>query len=147
LKPSGLKQANAVLVVADLPALGIAAAHAAARARHRVRQLHVGLDLLGIRDSQDVVDSIGRIYATRPVHSGCRCGAAFATMPRIEDVPFVARRSRRDAREVASPSASIRRHDSPGLLWRPRHGTDRPAGVGPVARIHRRDSGPFELRT
>jgi L-arabinokinase len=92
--------ANASLVVADLPPLGIAAAHAA-----RVPAVAFGnftWDWIygAYEDSRDVVEAIGGIYANATRALRLPMWGGFATMPRVDDVPLVARRSRREPLEV-----------------------------------------------
>ena len=61
---------------------------------------YVGLDLRCLSRRRRIAEAIGRIYASAdlavrlPLHGG------FATCRRIHDVPFIARRSRRDPAHV-----------------------------------------------
>ena len=107
-----LRDAGAALVVADLPPLGIAAAHAA-----RIPAIAFGNFtwdwIYGAYDgSRDVVDAIGETYANTTLALRLPMWGGFATMANTRDVPFVARRSRRDRLEVRAalgldPSARL----------------------------------------
>lgn len=91
-----LKARRAVLVVADVPPLGIAAAVAAGIPA--VVQGNFTWDWIysAYPESEDTVAACGAAYARAdlalrlPMHGG------FGTIAKIADLPFVARRSRRD---------------------------------------------------
>lgn len=98
-----LRETGAGLVVADIPPLGLAAAR-------RAGVLGVGISNFtwdwiysAYAGTADLVETIGRVYASAdlalrlPMHGG------FATFPRVVDLPFVARQS------VRSPDDTRRR--------------------------------------
>jgi hypothetical protein len=95
-----LLQERADLVVADLPALGIAAGCAAAVPTVGLGNFTWDWIYGDYPDSQDIVDAIGEAYrgarlALRlPMHGG------FATFAEVVDLPFVARCSMRDPMEI-----------------------------------------------
>src|SRR5262245_44343515 len=95
-----LRTAGAVLVVADLPPLGIAAAHAAGIPAIAFGNFTWDWIYAAYDASQDIVDAIGEIYAKTTVALRLPMWGGFATMPLVRDVPFVARRSRRDRVEI-----------------------------------------------
>ena len=95
-----LRHEDVDLVVADLPPLGVAAATAAAIASVALGNFTWDWIYSAYPETADVVESIGRHYrgadlALRlPMHGG------FSTFRSIRDLPFIARRSRLDAREA-----------------------------------------------
>ena len=95
-----LRAQNAQLVVSDIPALGIAAAH-------RVSIPGVGLSNFtwdwiysGYPGTEDIVQQIGEAYSTATVALRLPMHGGFATFRQITDLPFVARRSTRDPEET-----------------------------------------------
>jgi L-arabinokinase len=97
---SYLRQVNADLVVADIPALGVAAATAAGIPSIALGNFTWDWIYSSYHGTEDLVDAIGRQYhgaelALRlPMHGG------FATFRQVRDLPFIARRSRRDPVET-----------------------------------------------
>jgi hypothetical protein len=95
-----LCEVDADLVVADLPALGIAAATAAGIPSIAIGNFTWDWIYSGYPDTDDLVDSIGRHYqgallALRlPMHGG------FSTFRSVRDLPFVARQSHRGPAET-----------------------------------------------
>jgi hypothetical protein len=91
-----LQAHNASLVIADLPPLGLAAAHAAGRPAVAFGNFTWDWIYAGYDGGDDVARAIGDVYAHTtlalrlPMHGG------FQTMKRIVDIPFVARHARRD---------------------------------------------------
>ena len=95
-----IKSASASLVVADLPPLGIAAAHAAGIPAIAFGNFTWDWIYSAYENSRDVVDAIGGIYANTTRALRLPMWGGFATMPRVDDMPLVARRSRRESLEV-----------------------------------------------
>ena len=97
---SFLRDHDATLAVADIPALGIAAAVAAGIPAVALGNFTWDWIYAAYRGSADIVARIGEVYAQAdlalrlPLHGG------FGTFQRIADVPFVARQSTRDAGET-----------------------------------------------
>jgi hypothetical protein len=95
-----LRDERVDLVVADIPPLGLAAAHRAGVPGVGVSNFTWDWIYAAYPDSDDVVSSLARAYAQAdlalrlPMHGG------FATVARIADLPFVARRSARDPDET-----------------------------------------------
>jgi hypothetical protein len=95
-----LQQERASLVIADIPPLGIAAARKADIPAVALGNFTWDWIYSAYRDAGDIVDAMGHAYSCAdfalrlPMHGG------FATMRRIVDVPFVARRSERSPRET-----------------------------------------------
>jgi len=95
-----LRAHSATLVVADIPALGVAAAHAA----------NVPVAMLGnftwdwiyaaYPGGRAVAAAIGDIYASAGLALRLPLWGGFETCRRIVDLPFIARRSHRDPAEV-----------------------------------------------
>jgi hypothetical protein len=88
------------LVVADLPPLGIAAAHAAGVPGIALGNFTWDWIYSGYAGSDDLVEAIGSIYAHTTDALRLPMWGGFGTMPAITDLPFVARRSSRDPQEV-----------------------------------------------
>jgi L-arabinokinase len=97
-----LRQAGTSLVVADIPALGIAAAHTAGVPGIALGNFTWDWIYAGYDGSADLVDMIGDVYRRTTLALRLPMWGGFATMPTVIDVPFVARRS-------ARPPAEIRR--------------------------------------
>jgi hypothetical protein len=91
-----LQEQEAHLVIADIPALGIAAANAAGRSSIGFGNFTWDWIYAAYESAHDVARQVGAAYATAalalrlPMHGG------FETFTRVVDVPLVARRSRRD---------------------------------------------------
>lgn len=95
-----LADEDASLVIADVPPLGIAAGKAAGRPTVLVGNFTWDWIYAAYPGGAALADRIGEVYATAdlalrlPLHGG------FATCRDIVDLPFIARRSRRDRDEV-----------------------------------------------
>jgi hypothetical protein len=91
-----LREQHASVAVADIPALGIAAAKAAGIPAVAVGNFTWDWIYAAYDGARDIVDHVGEVYAAAdmalrlPLHGG------FATFRTIVDVPFIARRSRRE---------------------------------------------------
>ncbi|MGQ0734708.1 MAG: hypothetical protein ACT4QD_13765 [Acidobacteriota bacterium] len=95
-----LERLGAQLVAADIPPLGLAAAARAGVPGVAIGNFTWDWIYSAYPNSTALVDQLGRAYASAtrtlrlPMHGG------FATCPNLIDVPFVARRSRRDPAET-----------------------------------------------
>ena len=95
-----LRAHAAALVVADIPPLGIEAAKCAGAPAVALGNFTWDWIYSGYDGTKDVVQQIGEAYAAAdaalrlPMHGG------FETVPRVIDIPFIARRATRDPREV-----------------------------------------------
>jgi hypothetical protein len=119
-----LQDAGAVLVVADLPALGIAAACAAGLPAIALGNFTWDWIYADYDGGQDVADAIAEIYAKTTLALRLPMWGGFATMADVRDVPFVARRSRRQAAEVRQ-ALGLRPEARLALVSFGGHGTDR----------------------
>jgi hypothetical protein len=88
------------LVVADLPPLGIAAAHTAGIPGIALGNFTWDWIYSGYAGSADLVEAIGEVYAHTTQALRLPMWGGFGTMPAITDIPFVARRSVRDPAET-----------------------------------------------
>ena len=95
-----LKGIGATMVVADLPPLGIAAAHAAGLPALALGNFTWDWIYAGYDGSGDLVDLIGEVYRYTTLALRLPMWGGFATMPKIVDLPFVARRSSREPMAV-----------------------------------------------
>jgi hypothetical protein len=95
-----LRSIGATHVVADLPPLGIAAAHAAGLPAIALGNFTWDWIYAGYAGSGDLVSAIGDIYRHTTLALRLPMWGGFATMPRVVDIPLVARRSTRDPLEV-----------------------------------------------
>ena len=97
---SFLRRHEAVMTVSDLPPLGVAAAVVAGIPAIALGNFTWDWIYEHYRGGQPVADAIARVY--RHVAKALRLPmwGGFATMPVVEDLPFVARRSSRDPIEV-----------------------------------------------
>jgi L-arabinokinase len=91
-----LEREQPLLVVADIPPLGLAAAE-----RLRIPAVALGnftweWIYSAYAGAEDVVQQIGRIYAHADVALRLPMHGGFGTIPHVEDLPFIARRSERD---------------------------------------------------
>jgi L-arabinokinase len=91
-----LQKQQAAVVVADLPPLGIAAARAAGLPAVAFGNFTWDWIYAHYDGGADMARQIGDIYARTTLGMRLPMWGGFATMPRIEDLPFVARHSRRD---------------------------------------------------
>ncbi len=91
-----LRNVGAILVVADLPPLGIAAAHAAGLPGIALGNFTWDWIYSGYDGGADLVGLIGAVYQHTTLALRLPMWGGFATMPQVIDLPFVARRSTRD---------------------------------------------------
>ena len=91
-----LREHNATVVVADLPPLGIAAARAAWLPAIAFGNFTWDWIYAQYEGGTDLVRQIGESYAQTTLALRLPMWGGFETMPRIEDLPFVARHSRRE---------------------------------------------------
>jgi L-arabinokinase len=90
-----LRAEHATCVVADIPPLGIAAAHAAGIPAIALGNFTWDWIYEAYDGGADVARAIGAAYAQTTLALRLPMWGGFATMPTIRDVPFVARHSRR----------------------------------------------------
>ena len=95
-----LKSIGATHVVADLPPLGIAAAQAAGLPAIALGNFTWDWIYAGYAGSDDLVRLIGEVYGHTTLALRLPMWGGFATMPRVVDLPLVARRSSRDPMAV-----------------------------------------------
>jgi len=95
-----LRQAGASAVVADIPPLGIAAAHAAGIPGIALGNFTWDWIYSGYDGGHDLVEMIGRDYRDTTLALRLPMWGGFETMPTVVDVPFVARRSSREPAAV-----------------------------------------------
>lgn len=91
---------DAALVIADAPPLGIAAGRAAGRPTALVANFTWDWIYAAYPGGAALADTLGRIYAAAEVVLRLPLHGGFATCRHIRDLPFIARRSRRDPAEV-----------------------------------------------
>jgi L-arabinokinase len=91
---------DAALVIADVPPLGIAAGRAAGRPTALVGNFTWDWIYAAYPGGAALADAIGRVYAAADVVLRLPLHGGFATCRNIRDLPFIARRSRRDPLEV-----------------------------------------------
>ena len=95
-----LTRVGATHVVADLPPLGIAAAHAAGLPAIALGNFTWDWIYAGYAGSDDLVSLIGEIYSRTTLALRLPMWGGFATIPRVTDMPMVARRPSRDPMAV-----------------------------------------------
>lgn len=95
-----LKEQHATLVVADVPPLAIAAASAAGLPSVVLGNFTWDWIYAAYPESGDVVAACGAAYSRAGVALRLPMHGGFATIPQIVDLPFVARRSRRDPEQT-----------------------------------------------
>lgn len=95
-----LRQSGASMVVADLPPLGIAAAHVAGLPAIALGNFTWDWIYAGYAGGVDVARHIGRIYSDTTLALRLPMWGGFETMPSVRDLPFIARRSARDPVDV-----------------------------------------------
>ncbi len=95
-----LRAIGATLVVADLPPLGIAAAHAAGMPGLALGNFTWDWIYGGYAGSADLVEVLGAAYRHTTLALRLPMWGGFATMATVIDLPFVARRSTRDPLET-----------------------------------------------
>ena len=91
-----LRKVGATLVVADLPPLGIAAAQAIGIPGIALGNFTWDWIYSGYDGSADLVNLIGDVYRHTALALRLPMWGGFATMTKVIDLPFVARRSSRD---------------------------------------------------
>jgi L-arabinokinase len=91
-----LREHHATVVVADLPPLGVAAARAAGLPAIAFGNFTWDWIYAQYEGGTDLVRQIGESYAQTTLALRLPMWGGFETMPRIEDLPFVARHSRRE---------------------------------------------------
>ena len=95
-----LRDCSAELVVADIPPLGIASAAAAGIPAIALGNFTWDWIYEHYADGAAVAREIGEIYSRTTLALRLPMWGGFATFPSVRDIPFVARRSRRDRAEV-----------------------------------------------
>ncbi len=95
-----LRAHGAVMTISDLPPLGIAAGHAAGLPAFATGNFTWDWIYEHYDGGQAVADRIGEIYRLTTRALRMPMWGGFATFPAIDDLPFVARRSKRDPLEV-----------------------------------------------
>ena len=91
-----LRSWNAALVVADIPALGIAAARAAGVPAVALGNFSWDWAYAAYEDGAGLAESIAAVYRTADLALRLPLWGGFDAFPRVVDLPFIARRSRRD---------------------------------------------------
>jgi hypothetical protein len=104
-----LREHAAQLAIADLPPLGIAAANAAGIPAIATGNFTWDWIYAHYEDGADVARRIGDVYRATTVTLRMPMWGGFETMPDVRDIPFVARRSKRDPDEVRD-ALGIPRH-------------------------------------
>jgi L-arabinokinase len=97
---SFLRNQDAAITVSDLPPLGVAAGNAAGVPAVALGNFTWDWIYEHYAGGQDVADRIGDVYRGVKVALRLPMWGGFATMPVIRDLPFVARRSKRDPADV-----------------------------------------------
>ena len=100
LEAEFLRKHEAVMTVSDLPPLGIAAATAAGLPAIASGNFTWDWIYEHYKGGEAVAERIGEVYRDVTLALRLPMWGGFATMPVIRDIPFVARRSRRDADDV-----------------------------------------------
>ena len=110
-----LSQQEAMMTVSDLPALGIAAGNAAGIPSFASGNFTWDWIYEYYQGGGNVARQIGNVYKTTTSALRMPMWGGFETMPEVQDVPFVARRSRRDPHEVRA-ALGIPRHQRVVLM-------------------------------
>ena len=97
---SFLRRNHAVLTVSDLPPLGIAAGSVAEIPSIALGNFTWDWIYEHYDGGQGVADLIGDVYRYASAALRLPMWGGFATMPMVRDIPFVARRSKREPEEV-----------------------------------------------
>lgn len=95
-----LREHRAVLTISDLPALGIAAGRAAGLPALASGNFTWDWIYEHYNGGARVAKQIGDIYAQTTLALRMPMWGGFQTMPKVWDIPFVARQSRRDPDEI-----------------------------------------------
>src|SRR5204862_395110 len=97
---SVLTEHRASLTISDLPALGIAAGHAAGIPSIATGNFTWDWIYSHYDGGENVASEIGMVYRDTTFALRMPMWGGFETMPDVRDIPFVARRSRREPDEV-----------------------------------------------
>ena len=97
---SFLREHRASLTISDLPALGIAAGNVAGIPAVASGNFTWDWIYEHYQGGDNVASQISAVYRNTSVALRMPMWGGFATMPAVRDIPFVARRSRRDPEEV-----------------------------------------------
>jgi len=97
---AALEAADATLVLADTPPLGIAAGKVTGRRTVLLGNFTWDWIYAAYPGGAALAEAIGRVYTAADVALRLPLHGGFATCPHIRDLPFIARRSRRDGTEV-----------------------------------------------
>jgi len=95
-----LREHRAVLTISDLPALGIAAGRAAGLPALASGNFTWDWIYEHYNGGARVAKQIGDVYANTTLALRMPMWGGFQTMPKVWDIPFVARRSKRDPDEI-----------------------------------------------
>lgn len=95
-----LRAHDAVMTISDLPALGIAAGSAAGIPAIAAGNFTWDWIYAHYQGGENVGAQIGAVYRNTRLALRMPMWGGFETMPNVRDIPFVARRSRRDRNEV-----------------------------------------------
>jgi len=95
-----LRELDAAMVVADIPALGIAAAHQAGVPAIALGNFSWDWAYAAYPGGRGVADAVAREYARADLALRLPLWGGFEAFPRIIDLPFIARRSTRDPIET-----------------------------------------------
>ena len=97
---AALHDANATLVLADTPPLGIAAGKAAGLQAVLLGNFTWDWIYAAYPGGRHVAEAIGGAYSQADLALRLPFHGGFATCPRIHDLPFIARRSRREPAQI-----------------------------------------------
>lgn len=97
-----LREHDAVMTISDLPPLGVAAGHATGLPAIASGNFTWDWIYEHYNGGQPVADRIADVYRLATNALRMPMWGGFATFPTVTDIPFVARRSTRDPREVRS---------------------------------------------
>lgn len=95
-----LREQGATLTISDLPALGIAAGHAAGLPSVASGNFTWDWIYAHYQGGENVAAQIAAVYRNATFALRMPMWGGFETMPDVRDIPFVARRSRRDPDDV-----------------------------------------------
>jgi hypothetical protein len=97
---SFLRDQDAAITISDLPALGVAAGDAAGIPAIATGNFTWDWIYEHYEGGRGVAQQIGNVYRKTTVALRFPMWGGFETMPNVLDIPFVARRSRRDRNEI-----------------------------------------------
>ncbi len=95
-----LRDRDAAMTLSDLPALGIAAGHAAGLPAVATGNFTWDWIYAHYQGGENVGAQLGAVYRNTALALRMPMWGGFETMPKVRDIPFVARQSRRDPEEV-----------------------------------------------